>query len=156
MPAGAWVAFSWAYRMAAVARSGYTSTPIHRAPMLPVPPRHRYHVDAPGSPGLVSLTTSGLLSEAGRVLAAIIGPKSMYRHIPPSASGTAARATGSGWAGARRTAWHPAGRPGGGGPVRGSGTGSAPRPPGRPAGPAWGTPWGRPPRSGGGRCSRTG
>src|SRR5947209_843570 len=83
MPAGAWVAFSWAYRMAAVARSGYTSTPIHRAPMLPVPPRHRYHLEAPGSPGLVSLTTSGLLSEAGRVLAAIIGPKSMYRHIPP-------------------------------------------------------------------------
>src|SRR2546430_13033272 len=83
MPAGAWVAFSWAYRMAAVARSGYTSTPIHRAPMLPVPPRHRYHLEAPGSPGLVALTTSGMLSEADMVLAAIIGPKSMYRHIPP-------------------------------------------------------------------------
>ena len=38
---------------------------------------------SPFFPGLVSLTTSGLLSEAGRVLAAIIGPKSMYRHIPP-------------------------------------------------------------------------
>src|SRR2546421_1086928 len=83
MPAGACVLFSCAYRKAAVARSGYTSTPIHRAPMLPVPPRHRYHLEAPGSPGLVSLTTSGLLSEADMVLAAIIGPKSMYRHIPP-------------------------------------------------------------------------